>query len=290
MVIEKYKKAGEIAKTVREEGKKLVKPGTKIIDIAEKIESRIKELGGEIAFPVNIGINDIAAHYSPSKDDDIVINENDVVKLDIGVSIDGYIADTASTVFLSEEDRVLVEATDKALEEAIKLVRPGVDVNDISAKIEEIIKSYNLNPIVNLTGHGLDQYLIHTEPKIPNYKSNYSYILKEGDVIAIEPFATYGRNYVKEEGEDRGVTFSLIAQKPCRLRESKDIIKQMISRKSMPFSDRWINISGIKLKLAIKELIDRECIEVYRILRGDSKISQSEHTLIVFDKPLVISE
>ena len=191
---------------------------------------------------------------------------------------------------MSEEDRVLVEATDKALEEAIKLVRPGVDVNDISAKIEEIIKSYNLNPIVNLTGHGLDQYLIHTEPKIPNYKSNYSYILKEGDVIAIEPFATYGRNYVKEEGEDRGVTFSLIAQKPCRLRESKDIIKQMISRKSMPFSDRWINISGIKLKLAIKELIDRECIEVYRILRGDSKISQSEHTLIVFDKPLVISE
>lgn len=286
-IIEKYKKAGEIAKTVREEGKKLVKPGVKILEVAEKVESRIKELGGIPAWPINISINDIAAHYSPLQDDATEIKEEDVVKLDIGVAVEGYIADTAVTIALSDKDKKLVEAAEKALEEAIKMVKPGREVNEISAKIEEVIKSFGLDPIINLTGHGLDKFIVHAEPRIPNYKSNYSHILEEGEVIAIEPFATYGRNYIKEEDEDRGATYYLVQEKPCRMMEARKIIKQMKERQGMPFSERWINIKGIKLKLAMKELKDKGCIETYRILRGDAKISQAEHTIIVLDKPIV---
>ncbi len=286
-IIEKYKKAGEIAKIVRDEGKAMTKPGVKIIDIAEKIESRTIELGGIPAWPVNISINDIAAHYSPSKDDETEIKEGDVVKLDVGVSIEGYIADTAVTVALSEEDKKLVEASEKALEEAIKLVKPGVDVKEISAKIEEVIKSYGFNPITNLTGHGIEQYIIHSEPRISNYKEDYSYILKEGEVIAIEPFVTRGRNYIKEEDESRALIYSLVQEKPCRLREAKEIIKKMRDRQGLPFSDRWLDMSGIKLRLALNELAQRECISSYKILRGDSKIAQSEHTILVLDKPIV---
>lgn len=286
-ILEKYKKAGEIAKIVREEGGKLVKPGVKILDIAEKVENRTRELGGIPAWPLNISINEVAAHYSPSQDDETEIKEGDVVKLDVGVSVDGYIADTAATVALSEEDKKLVEAAEKALEEAIKLVRPGRNINEISVKIEEVIKSFGLKPITNLTGHGLEQYMVHAEPRVPNYKSEYSHILKEGEVIAIEPFITGGRNYITEEDEDRGLTYSLVQVKPCRLREARQIIELMKERQGMPFSERWINIKGVKLKLAMRELKDRECVEVHRILRGDSKIAQAEHTVIVLDEPIV---
>ena len=286
-ILEKYKKAGEIAKTALNYGKKMVEPGRKLIEIAETIEAKITELGGIPAWPVNISRNEIAAHYSPTQDDDTIIQENDLVKLDVGVAVDGYLADTASTVALSEEDKILVEAVEKALEEAIKLVKPGRDVNEIGAKIEEIIKGFNLKPIINLTGHGLERFVIHAEPRIPNYNSGYHRKLKEGEVVAIEPFATYGRNFVKEEDEKRALTYSLIRERPCRLKEAREIIEKMRERHGMPFSDRWLNIKGTKLKLAMKELIDRNCIEVYRILKGDAKISHAEHTIIVLDKPIV---
>lgn len=289
-ILEKYKKAGEIAKTVRDEGKAMVKPGVKIIDIAEKIESRTKELGGIPAWPVNISINDIAAHYSPSKDDETEIQDGDVVKLDVGVSIDGYVADTAVTIALSEEDKKLVEASEKALEEAIKLVKPGADVKDISAKIEEVIENYGFKPITNLTGHGLKQYIIHSEPRISNCKDDYSYILEEGEVIAIEPFVTRGRNYITEEDESRALIYSLIQEKPCRSREAKEIMKKMSDRHGLPFSDRWVDTSGIKLRLAINELSKRNCITSHSILKGDSKIAQSEHTILVLDEPIVITQ
>jgi methionyl aminopeptidase len=288
-IIEKYKKAGEIAKIVREEGRKLVKPNVKLIDIAEKIETRIKELGGVPAWPINISINEIAAHYSPSQDDETIIKEDDLVKLDIGVAVDGYIADTATTVVLSEEDKILVEATEKALEEAIKLVKPGRDVNDIAAKIEETIKCFNLNPIINLTGHGVDRFEVHAEPRVFNFKNDYHYELEEGEVIAIEPFATHGRNFIKEEDDDRALTYSLVEGKPCRLKEARQIIEKMKERKGMPFSDRWLDIKGIKLKLVLKELKERDCLQVHRLLRGDSKISHAEHTIIVLKNPIVIT-
>ena len=286
-IINKYKEAGKIAKIVRDEGKSLVKPGVKIIDIAESVEKRIHELGGVPAWPLNISINEIAAHYSPSRGDETTVKENDLVKLDVGVSVDGYIADTACTIALSDEDKILVEATDNALQEAIKLVKPGIDVNEIATKIEEIIKSYNLNPIINLTGHGLERFLIHAEPRIPNYKSDYHYKLQEGQVIAIEPFATRGRNFIKEEDDDRALTYSLIQEKPCRSKEAREIIEKMKERKGMPFSDRWLDIGGMKLRVAMKELSERNCLGIHRILKGNSKISHSEHTVIVMDKPIV---
>ena len=285
--IEKYLKAGDIVHDTLNLALDVVKEGVSLLEIAEKLENNIVSKGGQPAFPVNISINEIAAHYSPSRGDETTVKENDLVKLDVGVSVDGYIADTACTIALSDEDKILVEATDNALQEAIKLVKPGIDVNEIATKIEEIIKSYNLNPIINLTGHGLERFLIHAEPRIPNYKSDYHYKLQEGQVIAIEPFATRGRNFIKEEDDDRALTYSLIQEKPCRSKEAREIIEKMKERKGMPFSDRWLDIGGMKLRVAMKELSERNCLGIHRILKGNSKISHSEHTVIVMDKPIV---
>jgi methionyl aminopeptidase len=286
-VIENYKKAGDIAKEVRVEAKSLVKPGLKLKELAGALEKMIIEKGGIPAWPVNISINEIAAHYSPSKDDESLFKEGDLVKVDIGVAVEGYIADTSVSIPLSEKDRPLVEASEKAVEEAIKLVKPGADVADIAAKIEEVIQSYGFEPIVNLTGHGISQYAIHTDPKIPNHKGDFHYILEEGEAIAIEPFATYGRNYITESDSDRALTYSLVEEKPVRSPEARKIIQTVRDRKGMPFSDRWLGIEGIKLRLAMKELSDKGCIHAYRILKGADKISQAEHTVLVLKEPIV---
>ena len=110
-VKEKYIKAGRIAAEVREASRELILPDANIFDVAEKIEKMIRDRGAEPAFPVNISINDVAAHYTPMNKDEIKIKKGDVVKVDIGTHVDGYVGDTAYTISLDKKHEKLVEAS-----------------------------------------------------------------------------------------------------------------------------------------------------------------------------------
>jgi len=288
-VIDNYIKAGKIASQVREEARKIVMPGVPLIEIAETLEKKIRAGGGVPAWPINISINEIAAHYSPSKGDDSKVKVGDLVKVDIGVAVEGYIADTSVSIALDKNDEKMVEAAEKALEEALKMVKIGADVADIATRIEETITKAGFKPIVNLTGHGLGQYIVHKDPKIPNHKGDFHYRLKEGEVIAIEPFATRGQNFITESESKEGLTYSVVEEKAVRLPEARKILQKLRERQGMPFTDRWLDASGVGLRLAIKELSDRGIIRPYFILKGDSKISQAEHTVVVLDKPVIIT-
>ena len=191
-ILEKYLLAGRIAADVREESRKFIKIDAPLLEIAERIESLIREKGALPAFPVNISLNESAAHYTPTKKDETRVKKDDLIKIDIGTHIDGYIGDTAYSFSFSKENEKLIEASKKALEEAIKLCTPGSLLSDVSSKIEETIRGFGFNPIANLTGHGLEKYDLHAEPQIPNVKFKGDYRLKEDQVIAIEPFATNG--------------------------------------------------------------------------------------------------
>jgi len=290
-VFEKYIRAGEIAATVREESKKMVKVGAKILDIAEKIESMIREMGGRPAFPVNISINEIAAHYTPTKNDETKIKKGDVIKIDIGVHIDGYIGDTAYTISLNKKYEKLVEASKKALEEAVKLCKPNALLSDVCKKIEETIRSFGFNPISNLTGHGLEQYDLHAEPQIPNVKINSAYKLKENQVIAIEPFATNGSGYVKDS--DTVLIFGLARVGPTRNLDARKILSFAKELNGLPFAERWLPIdSVIKTKLALRDLRMRNLIYDYPVLKeiGNGIVSQAEHTVIVKDEPIITTQ
>ena len=186
--IETYKKAGRIAAEVKEEVKRILKPGIKILTVAEFIEKKIKEKGASCAFPPNISINEIAAHYTPRFNDDITIKPGDLVKIDIGVHIDGYIGDLAFTYCSEKND--LVKVSETVLSEVIKIIRPGVTVSEIGETIEETARENGFGVIVNLTGHTIDRYVFHGEPSIPNVRNNINYAFNEGDIIAIEPFIT----------------------------------------------------------------------------------------------------
>ncbi|MFW9831237.1 MAG: M24 family metallopeptidase, partial [Candidatus Thorarchaeota archaeon] len=187
---DKYRRAGRIAKQVREEILPQIKIGARAYDLCEAAESRIIELGGGIGFPTNISINEVAAHYTSPEDDALIINEGDIVKLDIGIHIDGYIADTAATVNFNPELESLVEASQEALNKALQLIRPKTNSKDLGKIIEDTIRSYGYRPIRDLSGHQLDEYILHGPKSLPNITVPHGSILEEGEAYALETFAS----------------------------------------------------------------------------------------------------
>jgi len=278
-------KAGEIARQVKKEVVDMIKPGAKLYDIAEFVERRIVELGGKPAFPCNLSINEIAAHYTPYKGDDSVLKEGDYLKVDLGVHVDGYIADTAVTFRVGMEEDDLMAASKEALENAISVIRAGVKISEIGKAIEETIRGYGFNPIVNLSGHKIDRYKLHAGISIPNiYRPNDSYVLKEGDVIAIEPFATTGAGQVIEVPP--ALIFMHIRDRPVRMAQARRLLMH-IKREynGLPFAYRWLQgfMPEGQLKLALAQLDRAGAIYSYQILREvrGGLVSQFEHTVIV---------
>jgi len=278
-ILEKYKAAGKILIEVRDAALELVKPGNRLLEVAEFVESSIRDRGGEPAFPCNISRNEEAAHATPSIDDEAVFGEEDLVKLDIGVHIDGYIADSAVTVDLSGKYEELIRASEAALDEAIKIIHDGVSTVEIGEVIEEAIKERGYKPIVNLSGHGLVRYNSHAPPTIPNVKYEHGVILRTNDVIAIEPFATDGGGKVVESGNVE--IYSLIKPKPVRMREAKKLLDEIKKYHGLPFARRWLPRE--RLNLALRALKNTGVLRDYPILREEDRglVAQAEHTVIV---------
>ncbi len=278
-ILEKYKAAGKILIEVRDAALELVKPGNRLLEVAEFVESSIRDRGGEPAFPCNISRNEEAAHATPSIDDEAVFGEEDLVKLDIGVHIDGYIADSAVTVDLSGKYEELIRASEAALDEAIKIIHDGVSTVEIGEVIEEAIKERGYKPIVNLSGHGLVRYNSHAPPTIPNVKYEHGVILRTNDVIAIEPFATDGGGKVVESGNVE--IYSLIKPKPVRMREAKKLLDEIKKYHGLPFARRWFPRE--RLNLALRALKNTGVLRDYPILREEDRglVAQAEHTVIV---------
>ncbi len=288
-VLEKYKKAGAIAKQVLEYGKALAREGVPVLELAEKIEGKIIELGGEIAFPVNIGINETAAHFTPLLEDNRTIKAEDYVKIDVGVHIDGYIGDTAATVRAAGKDELIV-CSEKMLEAALKLFTPGTRICEIGEVIENTAREFGFNPVRNLTGHGLEQYNLHAGITVPNIKNENKRELKEGEVYAVEPFCTEGSGFVKDC--QPALIFSYVCDAPVRMPEARRIMHlAKVEYKKLPFAKRWLqkSFSPLKLDMAIKQI--GHGLHPYAQLKEVSgkPVAQSEHTVIVEEKPVVIT-
>jgi len=284
--LESYRKAGKSAHKILHAASRLIKPGVTYLEVTEKVEKMAEDDGVGIAFPVNISINDAAAHYTAKDKDPGVFTDKDLVKLDIGVHVDGYIADTALTVDLTGEYGKMTEANERALEEALKLVKPGVSVSRIGETVQSILQKAGYRPIENLTGHELKQYDLHAGLSVPNIAVPYDWEVKEGMVLAIEPFATDGAGHVIESRHAE--IYSVIDAKPTRLKEARDLLDMMEERKGMPFASRWCakKINPMKLNLVLNQLTQSGILRAYPPLhdKGKGMVSQFEHTLIVTEK------
>ena len=275
---EKHREAGEILAQVRDETAERVEVGVSHLEIAEYAEDRIRELGGEPAFPVNISIDEEAAHATPKPDDDSTFGE-EMINLDIGVHIDGWLADTAITVDLSGHPE-LAEAPAEALDAAIEIIEPGVNTGEIGAEIGDVIEGYGYNPVVNLTGHGLGHWEQHTAPNIPNRAVSQGVELEVGDVVAIEPFATDGGGKVSE-GADEEI-YSLEREASVRNRQAREALEQIVEEfKTLPFARRWLETS--RAEMALRRLKQQGVVHGYPVLKEQDGylVSQKEHTVIV---------
>ncbi|MBT4935409.1 type II methionyl aminopeptidase [Candidatus Woesearchaeota archaeon] len=286
--IQKYSKAGEIAATALQYGKSLIKNGAKVIEILDAVETKIEDMGGKPAFPAQISLNECAAHSCSSMDDDTILRDH-VVKLDVGVHIDGYIADNALTVDLSGKYTDLVNASRDALNEALKIIKPGITLAEIGNVIHKTITSAGFSPVRNLSGHGLGHYNIHTKPSVPNFDNGNKNTLEDGDVIAIEPFASMGAGIVQESVP--ATVFTLMKDTGVRDPITRKVLQEIKKYNGLPFAKRWLErtFGTPRTNLALRTLVRMDCIQEHNPLVDQSRgmVSQAEHSVIVQGKPLV---
>lgn len=296
---QKYKqdllKAGEISKKIKEYIKTIVKKDKSMLEIAEQIESKILEFGGEVAFPVNLSINEIAAHHTPTYNDEQLTNG--LLKVDFGISINGFTADSALSFDLenSEENKKLILTAEKSLKNATELIsknKSKTKINEIGIEVEKIIIENNLQSIINLSGHSIEKYDLHSGITIPNYNNLNDDEIGKG-IFAIEPFVTLSTGNGKVYDSRKSGIYHLIKRKPIRDQTSREILDYIEEEyKTLPFCSRWlIKKFGTKALIALKNLEQTGILHHYEELveQGHKKVAQAEHTILIDEEVIVIN-
>lgn len=281
-----YQKAGRIASEVRETARNTNYIGIRLLDICEALEDKIERLGGLPAFPVNVSLNEVAAHYTAEPYDETRVNDGDVLKIDIGVQVEGYIADTAVTVCYDAKYSPLVRASEAALAEAVRYAIADARVSEIGRLIENTITKFGFKPIHNLSGHSLEQYTIHAGKSIPNIRTiGPSFGLLANQAYAIEPFVTTKNGHgVVQEGKTRNI-FAIRSRKPSKDKRADNILETVWNKyKSLPFAARWLldSYEVAEVISSIDVLVAKKNIHAYPVLveAQGQIVAQSEHTII----------
>jgi methionyl aminopeptidase len=288
-VLECYKKAGKITAEIRELSFRIVHEGMPILAVCEELEKAIKDRGGKPAFPVNIGINEVAAHYTSPFDDSSVIPPKSIVKIDFGVHINGFIADSAITTSFNPEYYPMVSSAEQALKEAIENMRPGVKISEIGGIIQRAILNRGFKPISNLTGHKVERYVLHTGKSLPNIPEIDGARIAVDEVFAVEPFVTVSTAEGRVESLDRGHIFRFNKEKGVKTQRAKDVLRLVREEyRSLPFALRWLRrrFQGADFDAVLQELISSRCLVSYPVLiEASSKpVAQAEHTVVITEK------
>ncbi len=281
-----WRKAGRIAAEALQHGAGLIKKGALLRDVCEAVEQKIIELGAKPAWPVQVGCNEVAAHFTPDHDDNALCDDK-LICLDVGAHINGCIGDCAITIDLSGRYSDLVNAAKEAYEAAKRVVAIGAKLGDIGRAIQDAITSAGFAPIRNLSGHTLGPFVIHDAPSIPNVDNGSKTELVKGQVIAIEPFTTTGAGVVEES--ERANIFSLVNKKPVRSPYARDAMKFIDEAYgSLPFTTRWLakTFGPGRANLAVRELNLAGCLHSYPPLveKNNGMVAVHENTLLVDEK------
>ena len=281
--LECVRKAGAIAGEARELGVSLVAPGRTLASLANEVEAYIMDRGAKPAFPVNISINEVAAHFSPNNTDKVVFEPGDVVKVDVGAHVDGYIGDTAATVEVGSRNwQGLIEASHRALMMAVEMIGDGTPVRAIGGTVKRSILESGYRPVSNLHGHEMKRYNLHAGLSIPNIDDDTLAWIRNDMVIAVEPFATNG-NGVVNNGKP-GNIYRLIRDRPIKDEKAAKMLEDIREFfGTLPFCERWCDAFSNDAAHHLKLLLRHGVISSYPILkeRNGAVVSQAEHTLLV---------
>ena len=282
---EAYIKAGTVASEALARGLGYIGEGVPVLEICEKVEEDIRRLGGEPAFPCNVSQNEEAAHYTAAPDDRKLIMDGSIVKLDIGVHVEGFIADTAATVGFSPRWERIMEAARKTLDGALKAIRAGLEFSTFGRIVEERALTLGFRTIENLAGHKLGRYLVHAGESVPNRGGMVPGSFKAGTAYAIEPFLVDrdAKGYVINRGHSN--IYRLSTPKMVKDRALRNLIMEIWSRyRSLPFASRWIyNEFGEDGLSRLKRLEELGVVHGYPVLveAGGAPVAQFEHTVFI---------
>ena len=288
--LEDYKKAGEIAQKVTAYAKQLIKPGMPLVEIAQKIQIEIENQGAISAFPVNLSIDDIAAHYHPTINDET--KATGLLKVDLGIHINGFVADTAFSIDLTPEKKYkqLIEASEQALKAALEKTKENPTLSQIGKTIQQTIEQKGFSPIINLSGHSMEKYDLHAGVTIPNINNKSEIELIPG-LYAIEPFATSGNGKVYD-GKPSGI-YSLQTPKNIRNQTARDVLDYIIKEyQTIPFCSRWlVKKFTTKALFALRQLEQAEILHQYpQLIETSHKpVSQTENTILITNDKVEIT-
>ena len=285
--LDKLRQSGRISATALAHGRKMIVPGARIEEIQLAVEAKIRELGGSPAFPAQVSRNHIAAHYCSPPGDPTVLGAQDIVKLDCGTHVDGYVTDNATTVDLRDGERSLLCAASKmALENAIAVMGPGVSLTEVGRQVETTIQSLGFKPVRNLCGHGVARYTIHCAPSVPNYADAKAARLRPNMTIACEPFASDGKGFIDVDGAPE--VFMLKRDVRPKDNLSATVQQAMTQSEGLPFArrdlERWLG-SQKAADEALKLLRKKDLVDEYPPLceRSGVRIAQFEHTIFIHE-------
>jgi len=281
--IEKWRQAGSLASEALQFGKSIIEKKKSMLDVTEEIENYVRDKGGELAFPTNLAINNVGAHWTPSSKSEEKFCEGDLVKLDVGVHIEGYIGDNALTIEIgTDKYRRMIEASREALNKAIEISAAGISVGVIGHAVQETIERYGYRPIANLTGHRIKRYNLHSGVSIPSVRERGGPVLKTGDIVAIEPFVTDGAGRVG--GKRNSNIYHLRQIRNIRDEKATELMIEIRDRyKGLPFAERWLHTFQKDATKNLQKLIRAGIVSYYPVLDelGKGMVAQSEHTLMI---------
>lgn len=281
-VLEKLRTAGRVSREAKEVGIAAVREGALLLDVAEEIEGHMRRRGTRPAFPTCISIDDVAAHYSPTHDDALRFRRGNVVKLDLGAQLDGWVADTAVTIEVGTRNWTeLIRASELALATAIEGVRAGVPTRALGAGIQRAIEAHGYKPIRNLTGHTIERYVLHAGKSVPNIPHGHD-VLEADEVVAIEPFSSSGAGQV--DGRRTGNIYRVLRTKSLRVPELNAFLSDLVvTFRTLPFAERWAYALDPKAPALLNQLLRLGAIMTYPALLDTGKgiVAQTEHTMIV---------
>jgi len=279
---ESLRRAGVVSREARELAVTLVKEGALLLDVAEEVESLMVKRGLRPAFPTCISIDQVAAHYSPTHDDSLRFRRGNVVKLDLGAQLDGWIADTAVTVEVGTQNwKELIRGSELALQTAIEAVRGGVPTRTLGEGIQRAIESHGYRPVRNLTGHTIERYLLHAGKSVPNIAHGHD-VLEAGEVVAIEPFASSGAGEV--DGRRTGNIYRVLRNKSLKQAPLGEFLRLLSQEfKTLPFAERWAHRLDPQAPALLNGLVRSGTVMTYPALLDldGGIVSQTEHTMIV---------
>lgn len=291
-LLDRYLQAGRICAQLRPSARKLVVDDARLVDICEALEADIRALGARPAFPVNVCVGSVAAHFTAPPGESDVLKDGDLVKVDYGAMIDGCMVDTAISVNLSPLDAGIIGIAEECLEVGIGYMKAGTDVSKVGAAIQQTAEASGYKVIANLTGHQISRFNLHAGGIIPNVAWGYHGKVQTNAIYAIEPFLTYSHGAGVVVERSPALIYRLGRSRP-RDRATKDLLSMIQeSFSTTPFAERWLNLTPEE-KGAFQNMLDNGSISKYPQLveRNGVPVAQAEHTVAVLpDKVIVLTK